>query len=79
MSDNRHFDSLVAGGYPVGEVVGVNGFLVRVRGLQPIMHRALVMFEDGSKGYVHQINDDHVLEARDGCGECLIRYSTGLV
>lgn len=61
MSDNRHFDSLVAGGYPVGEVVGVNGFLVRVRGLQPIMHRALVMFEDGSKGYVHQINEDHVL------------------
>ena len=61
MSDNRHFDRLVAGGYPVGEVVGVNGFLVRVRGLQPIMHRALVMFEDGSKGYVHQINEDHVL------------------
>lgn len=61
MSDNRHFDRLVESGNPVGEVVGVDHFLVRIRGLQPVNSRALVMFEDGSKGFVHQILEDHVV------------------
>ena len=61
MSDNRHFDQLVAAGQPIGEVIGVDRFLVRVKGLQPINSRALVMFEDGSKGFVQHILDDHVL------------------
>jgi len=60
MSDNRHFDHLVETGRPVGEVIAVDRFLVRVRGLQPVTLQALIMFEDGSKGYVHQILDDHV-------------------
>ncbi|HET6924851.1 MAG TPA: sodium-transporting two-sector ATPase [Candidatus Saccharimonadales bacterium] len=61
MSDNRHFDHLVDKGNPVGEVVGVDRFLVRVRGMQPVNSRALVMFEDGSKGFVYQIAEDHVV------------------
>lgn len=61
MSDNRHFDSLVKSGKPVGEVIGVTSFLVRVSGLQPVTIHSLVMFEDGSKGIVQQILPDQVL------------------
>jgi F-type H+-transporting ATPase subunit alpha len=61
MSDNRHFDQLVASGKPVGEVIAFERFLVRVRGMTPINVHALVMFEDGSKGFVHQVLEDQVL------------------
>jgi F-type H+-transporting ATPase subunit alpha len=61
MSDNNHFDRLVKSNQPVGEVIAVDKFLIRVRGLQPCAVRALVMFEDGSKGFVHQVNHDHVV------------------
>lgn len=61
MSDNRHFDQLVKSGRPVGEVFAVDRFLVRVKGIQPVNLHALVMFEDGSKGYVHHVLDDHVV------------------
>lgn len=57
---NQHFDRLVAAGNPVGEVVAVDKFLVRASGLQPCAVHALIMFEDGSKGFVHQISDDYV-------------------
>jgi F-type H+-transporting ATPase subunit alpha len=60
VSDNRHFDKLVASGNPVGEVAGVDNFLVRVRGLHPVSIHALVMFEDGSKGFVHHVDADEV-------------------
>lgn len=61
MSDNKHFDTLVAKGVPVGEVVGVDKFLVRVKGLQPVTVHSLVMFEDGSKGFTHHIMQDFVI------------------
>lgn len=61
MSDNRHFDQLVTSGRPVGEVFAVDRFLVKIKGMQPVNLHALVMFEDGSKGYVHHILDDHVV------------------
>ena len=60
MSDT-HFQRLVESGKPVGEVIGVNKFLVHVKGLQPINIHALVMFEDGSKGFVRYILDDYVV------------------
>lgn len=60
-SDNRHFNQLVAAGKPVGEVTAVDRFMIRVKGLQPVNMHALVLFEDGSKGYVHQILEDHVI------------------
>jgi F-type H+/Na+-transporting ATPase subunit alpha len=60
-SDNKHFNSLVEAGNPVGEVVAVDRFLIKIRGLQPCALRALVMFDDGSKGFVHQVRTDHVV------------------
>ncbi len=58
MSDNRHFDHLVEKGNPIGEVAAVNDFLVKVSGMQPVNVRSLVMFEDGSKGYVTEVGDE---------------------
>jgi F-type H+/Na+-transporting ATPase subunit alpha len=61
MSDNKHFDKLVQAGNPVGEIIAVDRFLIKVRGLQPCAVHALIMFDDGSKGFVHQIKHDHVV------------------
>jgi F-type H+-transporting ATPase subunit alpha len=61
VSDNRHFNQLVSSGKPVGEVIAVDRFMIRVKGMQPVNIHALVLFEDGSKGYVHHILEDHVL------------------
>lgn len=58
---NKHFDKLVESGQPVGEVIAVDKFLVKVHGLQPCAVHALIMFDDGSKGFVHQVNLDHVV------------------
>ena len=59
-SGNQHFDRLVAAGNPVGEVVAVDKFLVTVKGLQPCAVHALIMFDDGSKGFVSQVGNDYV-------------------
>jgi F-type H+-transporting ATPase subunit alpha len=61
MSDNKHFDKLVAEGNPVGEVIAVEKFLIKVRGLRPCAIHALVMFDDGSKGFVHQVQAEYVI------------------
>lgn len=55
------FEQQVAAGKPVGEVIGVDKFMVRVRGLQPINTHAIILFEDGSKGYVHHVYEDFVM------------------
>jgi F-type H+-transporting ATPase subunit alpha len=60
-SDQQHFQRFVDSGNPVGEIIAVNSFLVEVRGLQPVNLKALVVFEDGSKGFVNQILEDRVL------------------
>jgi F-type H+-transporting ATPase subunit alpha len=57
---NRHFDFLVTSGKPVGQVVAVDKFMVKVKGLHPVSQHALVLFEDGSKGFVHAVFEDHV-------------------
>src|SRR3954467_12929603 len=57
----RNFQALVDRGNPVGEVTAVNNFLVEVKGLQPVNVHALVVFEDGSKGFVHHILENKVL------------------
>ncbi len=61
VTGNQHFDSLVSKGNPVGEVVAVDKFLVTATGLQPCAIHSLVMFEDGSKGFVHQVLSDKVI------------------
>src|SRR5579872_2038138 len=55
------FKQLVDAGLPVGEVIGVSNFLVKVKGLHPVSSLSVVVFEDGSKGYVSHILEDHVL------------------
>jgi F-type H+-transporting ATPase subunit alpha len=60
-SGSQHFDKLVAAGNPVGEVIAVDKFLVKLTGMQPCAVHALVMFDDGSKGFVHQVQTDHVV------------------
>jgi len=66
---NQHFDKLVDSGKPVGEVIGVEKFLVTAKGLQPCRIHALVMFEDGSKGFVHQVLSDRVIILHMGSTE----------
>lgn len=57
----KNFKRLVDAGRPIGEVISVNSFLVEVKGLQPVNTHSLVVFEDGSKGYVHSIFEDKVV------------------
>jgi len=59
-SSNLHFEKLVSSGQPVGEVIAVDKFLILARGLNPINIHALIMFEDGSKGFVREVLEDHV-------------------
>ncbi|HSX47845.1 MAG TPA: sodium-transporting two-sector ATPase, partial [Patescibacteria group bacterium] len=61
MSNTKHFDGLVKKGNPVGEIISVEKFLIKIRGLQPCTIHTLIMFEDGSKGFVHQILNDHII------------------
>ena len=58
---NKYFDSLVVANNPVGEVIAVNKFLISVRGLQPCSVHSLVLFSDGSRGFVQQVNPDDVM------------------
>jgi F-type H+-transporting ATPase subunit alpha len=60
-ANGQHFERLVSSGNPVGEVIAVEKFLIKVHGLQPCAVHALIMFEDGSKGFVHQVHTDHVV------------------
>jgi len=55
------FEKLVKQGNPVGEIIGIDSFLIKVRGLQPTNVHALIRFEDGSKGYVHHVYEDYVM------------------
>lgn len=57
----KRFKSLVDSGQPVGEVIAVSNFLVQVSGLQPSNVHSLVIFDDGSKGFVHHILEDRVV------------------
>lgn len=75
MSDNQHFNKLVDAGNPVGEVIGVENFLVKVKGLHPVSAHALIMFEDGSKGFVHQIMETYVVVLHLG----VINLTAGLM
>lgn len=63
---NAHFDKMVAAGNPVGEVVGVDRFLITIKGLHPVNLKALVLFDDGSKGIVNRISDEHVMVLHTG-------------
>jgi len=57
---NQHFQQFVDAGHPVGEILSVNKFLVSVRGLQPVSPHSVVIFENGSKGFVQHIRQESV-------------------
>lgn len=57
----KKFDQLVNNGNPVGEIIGIDSFMVRVKGLQPTNVHATVRFEDDTRGYVHQVLEDYVV------------------
>ena len=61
MEQNKIFKDLVEKGNPVGEIIGIDSFMVSIKGLQPTNVHATVRFEDGTRGYVHQVLDDHVV------------------
>lgn len=61
MQVSSRFEQLVQAGYPVGEIIGIDSFMVSVRGLQPTNVHATVRFSDNTRGYVHQVLEDHVV------------------
>lgn len=61
MANADFFTKLVAAGSPVGEVVGIDSFMIHVKGLQPTNVHAIVRFDDDTRGYVHQVLEDHVV------------------
>ncbi len=61
MYDNSAFQQLVSNGLPTGEVVGVERYLVSVRGLDGVAIGALIMFESGKRGMVREVGEDVVL------------------
>jgi F-type H+-transporting ATPase subunit alpha len=63
---DKLFEDLVGRGNPVGEIIGIDSFLIKIRGLQPANIHALIRFEDGSKGYVHHVYEDFVVVMKLG-------------
>lgn len=61
MASSKKFEALVATGNPVGEIIGIDSFMVSVKGLQPANVHAVVRFDDDTRGYVHQVFEDHVV------------------
>jgi len=61
VADNKLFEKLVSEGHPVGEIIGIDSFMVKVKGLQPTNVHATVRFDDGTRGYVHQVLEDYVV------------------
>lgn len=55
------YQKLVDAGNPVGEIIGIDSFMVKVRGLKPTNVHATIRFDDDSRGYVHQVLEDHVV------------------
>lgn len=61
MFENGFFQQLIDKGNPTGEVVGVDRFLVRVKGLDGVAVNALVLFDSGQRGMVREVAEDIVL------------------
>lgn len=72
MSDNRHYDRLVESGQPIGEIIAVDHFLVKVRGLHPVSLHSLIMFENGGKGFVHEVREDYVVVLNLGLNNLIV-------
>lgn len=61
MDDNSIFEQLVAGGNSTGEVIGVERFLLKVKGLDGAPVGALVMLQTGQRGLIREVRTTHVV------------------
>lgn len=60
-TNSKVFNQLVAAGNPVGEIIGIDSFMISVKGLHPTNVHATVRFEDDTRGYVHHVLEDRVI------------------
>jgi F-type H+-transporting ATPase subunit alpha len=51
----------IKNGAPVGEVIAADNFLIKVKGLNPVNLHSLVIFENGSKGFVFEILEEYII------------------
>ncbi|MCA9348127.1 sodium-transporting two-sector ATPase [Candidatus Saccharibacteria bacterium] len=78
MDDSQNvaqFKKLVEQGNPVGEVIGMDQYIIMVKGLHPANAHALIMFEDGSKGFINHVLEDYVLVLHLGS----VRLKVGMI
>lgn len=61
MYDNSEFEQLVASGNSTGEVIGVERFLLKIKGLDGAPVGGLVMFQSGHYGFVREVREAFVL------------------
>ena len=61
MFDNPKFAKLVSDGRATGEVVGVDRFLVTVKGLGNVAINALIYFDNGHQGLVREVHAQTVM------------------
>lgn len=61
MYDNSAFEQLVAVGNSTGEVIGVERFLVKIKGLDSAPVGALIMFQTGQRGLIREIRETYVV------------------
>ena len=61
MFDNALFQQLIDDKHATGEVVGSDRFLVYVKGLDGVAVGAMVVFENGERGMVHEVTEESVL------------------
>lgn len=61
MFDNALFQQLVDEKRPTGEVVGSDRFLVYIKGLEGAAIGATIIFENGERGLVREIDEESVL------------------
>ncbi len=57
----KQFDRLVKAGNPVGEVISVDSFLLKIKGLHPVNVGAPILLEDGTRGMVRRVLEDCVV------------------
>lgn len=61
MFNNEAFQRLVEADNLTGEVVGVNSFLIEIKGLEGVRLGSQVLFEDGQRGLVREAYGDRVI------------------
>jgi F-type H+-transporting ATPase subunit alpha len=61
VAENSLFGELLNAGYPLGEVTSVNHYLVTVKGIRGASVQSMVVFENGDKGMIREVNGDEVI------------------